>query len=141
MEAYAEYILTGNSETIKEIDHEVSLEYFRSEDTLFYKILAKCVFRKESVLSMKLMFINTLLGMLCFISTVFACTVAYKRLNDRNGDCSLIKIWKALILSTFGIFLLLPALIWKGNTFHEFHITFVYLYITLSQLLAYNGTY
>lgn len=46
MEAYAEYILV-NPANIKEINKEVNLEYFRSQDTLFYKILTKCVIRKK----------------------------------------------------------------------------------------------
>lgn len=45
MEAYSEYILRTNSETTKAIDKEVNLEYFRSEDTLFYKFLAECIVR------------------------------------------------------------------------------------------------
>lgn len=47
MEAYAAYILSKNTESPKEINKEVNLEYFRSEDTLFYKILAKCIIRKH----------------------------------------------------------------------------------------------
>lgn len=46
MEAYAEYILI-NSGSPKEINKEVKLDYFRSEDTLFYKILTKCIIRKN----------------------------------------------------------------------------------------------
>lgn len=46
MEAYAEYILTKSSENSKKISKEVNLEYFRNEDTLFYKILAKFMIRK-----------------------------------------------------------------------------------------------
>lgn len=77
--------------------------------------------------------------MLSFILAVFILTVLYKKRNDRSGKYSLVKIWKAIILSSFGIFLLLPSLIWKVNTFNDFHITFVYLYTTLCQLLAYTG--
>lgn len=77
--------------------------------------------------------------MFCFVSTIFLLTIVYKRKKNKNGNYSLVKIWKAIILSSFGVFLLLPSLIWKVNTFNEFHITFVYLYTTLSQLLAYTG--
>lgn len=66
----------------------------------------------------------------------------YKSMKvKQNNDFSLMKIWKAIILSSFGLFLLLPSLIWNEYTFEEFHITFVYLYTTLSQLLAYTGKF
>lgn len=45
MEVYTEYILTGNNETTKQLSKEVKLEYFRSEDTMFYKILIKVALR------------------------------------------------------------------------------------------------
>lgn len=46
MEAYAEYTLTTGNRHTKKFDKEVSLDSFRAEDTLFYKIVGKCIVRK-----------------------------------------------------------------------------------------------
>lgn len=139
MEAYTEYVLTGNNDNTKDIDKEINLEYFRSKDTVFYKILAKCFIRKIQLLNKETISKHLLSEIFCFISAIFSLTIIQKKLQKKNDDCSLIKMWKAMTLGSFGIFLLLPSLIWKGNSFHEFHITFVYLYTTLSQLLAYTS--
>lgn len=73
-----------------------------------------------------------------FSSTIFLLTFLYSRITQKC-NYSFVMTWKTIILSTFGIFLLLPSLIWNNNPVQEFHITFVYLYTILSQLLAYTG--
>lgn len=67
--------------------------------------------------------------------TVICNTLLRKK---RNTKTSLKIVLKAIILSNFGWFLLLPSLIWD-NSVQEFHLMFILLYTTLSQLLAYSG--
>lgn len=47
-------------------------------------------------------------------------------------------VLKTFTISSFGIFLLLPSLIWD-NSVQEVHLIVVTLYTTMSQLLAYTG--
>lgn len=47
-------------------------------------------------------------------------------------------IWKTITISSAGIFLILPSLIWD-TSLQETHIHVVVLYITLSQLIAYTA--
>lgn len=51
----------------------------------------------------------------------------------------LLEIWKCRTLSNFGVFLLLPSLIWGSRQMLENSLTFVILFTTLSELFGYGG--
>lgn len=49
------------------------------------------------------------------------------------------QVMKFITLSSFGIFLFLPSLIWEKFGTEEYHFLFVIIYTALSQLVAYTG--
>jgi hypothetical protein len=56
----------------------------------------------------------------------------------KKNPIDFITVWKSLTISSFGLFLLLPSLIWD-TSIQEVHLCVVSLYTTLSQLLAYTA--
>ncbi|XP_056632988.1 protein ARV1 isoform X1 [Diorhabda sublineata] len=83
------------------------------------------------------MSLNTILGFISYIIVTFSLTGIYSYLR-KTDKISLITVSKAVCLSSSGIFLILPSLIWDTQI-NEFHILFVSLYTTLSQLLAHKA--
>lgn len=83
------------------------------------------------------MILNTALGFSSFIIMAYLFTLFYSYLRKRDFT-PFVVICKAVTLSTCGTILLLPSLIWETHI-QEFHVLFVSLYTTLSQLLAYKG--
>lgn len=59
--------------------------------------------------------------------------------QNKSRDYNFLHVWKSMVLSSFGVFLFLPSLIWDDNPIADFHMIFVSLYTTLSQLIAYTG--
>lgn len=80
-------------------------------------------------------------GTSCFMLMIMLMTMLYintLKHRKKKVNVSLKIVWKAMILSNFGLLLLLPSLIWN-NALQEYHFPFVILYTTLSQLLVYTG--
>lgn len=137
MEAYSE--LMQNSPVYHDKDEEEKPflnEFEEIVDFLFYKL------SWNVALSKKVSFFNGFvlyyfLESLCFITVLYLLTRIYC-LFVQKIPISFVQIWKSLTVSGFGIFLLLPSLVWDTSV-QEFHLGVVSLYTTLSQLLAYTG--
>ncbi|KAG5873370.1 hypothetical protein JTB14_022973 [Gonioctena quinquepunctata] len=76
-------------------------------------------------------------GIAGFIISTYLLTKVYTYLHGKDG-ISLLSVFKAITLSSCGMFLLLPSLIWDKSV-HEFHMVFISLYTTLSQLIAHKA--
>ncbi|KAJ8945680.1 hypothetical protein NQ318_012398 [Aromia moschata] len=74
---------------------------------------------------------------LCFVVVIYLCTTVYTSFKNQRG-ISFVMVCKAVTLSSTGMFLFLPSLIWDLSV-HEYHSHFISLYTTLSQLLAYKA--
>lgn len=72
---------------------------------------------------------------------LYSLTIAYNKIYNVEKPYGklLLEIWRCRTLSNFGIFLLLPSLIWGSRRMLENSLTFVILFTTLSELLAYRG--
>uniref|UniRef100_A0AAR5QH63 Protein ARV n=1 Tax=Dendroctonus ponderosae TaxID=77166 RepID=A0AAR5QH63_DENPD len=83
--------------------------------------------------------LNTTLSYLCFVAVMYFLTVLYnKYLASRPYTPSqLALIVKTATLSSTGIFLQLPSIIWDMSLF-SYHLHFITLYTWLCQLLAYK---
>ncbi|KAF5270344.1 hypothetical protein FQR65_LT05532 [Abscondita terminalis] len=116
MEVYSEWIL------ISKKTHSIPPYVYSVGDVALYMLSFRIVFRS-----------------LCSLLIILLLTTTYNKIVKKpSNDWNFMKIvWKAMILANFGWFLLLPSLIWD-NSIQEFHLTFVSLYTTLSQLLAYT---
>lgn len=96
------------------------------------------MFTTKVLLSTYLYVTYLFLEMVVYISTIFMLTTFYNRILNDVANHSFVFIWKSIAISSFGLFLLLPSLMWNNNAFWDFHVIFVYLYTTLSHLLAYT---
>ncbi|KAJ8984696.1 hypothetical protein NQ317_004955 [Molorchus minor] len=83
------------------------------------------------------LFLTTTINTFCFVLTIYLCTVFYTLFGNRKR-ISFVTAGKTVTLSSTGLFLFLPSLIWDLSV-HDFHLHFVSLYTTLSQLVAYKG--
>ncbi|XP_050512210.1 protein ARV1 [Diabrotica virgifera virgifera] len=83
------------------------------------------------------MSLNTILGFISFLGVNYSLSVIYSYLRKRD-IIKFTTICKSVCLSSSATFLILPSLIWD-TYINEFHILFVSLYTTLSQLLAHRA--
>lgn len=74
---------------------------------------------------------------LSFLTIIYILTQCYC-IYKKCESISLIQIGKTVTLAHTSLFLLFPSLIWDLSV-HEYHIQFIFVYTTLSQLLAYRG--
>ncbi|CAH1975655.1 unnamed protein product [Acanthoscelides obtectus] len=81
--------------------------------------------------------LNITLSEVSFVLMIYLLTSLCSRVTAIEKT-SLIKICKAITLSSAGMFLLLPSLIWDLQV-HEYHLQFISLYTTLSQLIAHKA--
>lgn len=115
MEVYSEWI-----HIVKHKDnYKITYEY-ATTDVELYMLSFRVFFRS-----------------ICSLLIILALTAMYNLIKSQSIYKSFPIVWKAMVMSNFGSFLLLPSLIWD-NSLQEFHIVFVALYTTLSQLLAYT---
>lgn len=136
MEAYAE--LMQNRPIYHEKDEEKPFlnEFEEIVDFLFYKLSWNVALSKKVILIIQFI-LSYFLESLCFITVLYLLTRIYCFFVQKI-PISFVQIWKSLTVSGFGIFLLLPSLVWDTSV-QEFHLGVVSLYTTLSQLLAYTG--
>ncbi|KAJ8943696.1 hypothetical protein NQ314_009669 [Rhamnusium bicolor] len=80
---------------------------------------------------------NITINTLCFVMMIYIFTMIYSFLKYQ-ATISFLMIYKTVTLSSTGIFLFLPSLVWDISV-HEFHLHFITIYTTLSQLLAYKA--
>ncbi|KAK4883522.1 hypothetical protein RN001_006841 [Aquatica leii] len=115
MEVYSEWILTSKKK------YNTASYVYSAGDVQLYMLSLRVIFRT-----------------LCSLLIILLLTIVYNKIKKQSNSWGFLKtVWKAMILANFGWFLLLPSLIWD-NSIQEFHLTFVSLYTTLSQLLAYT---
>ncbi|XP_030752604.1 protein ARV1 [Sitophilus oryzae] len=127
LEAYSNMTLLNNSNVVQcdsQNQTEPSLKDFdvNVEDLKFY-----------------ILTINIGISFLCFVATTYLLTrIYYSYLNNnRKKAPSFILILKTITLASSSIFLQLPSVIWDLSVY-SYHLHFISLYITLSQLLAYK---
>ncbi|KAK9719780.1 Arv1-like family [Popillia japonica] len=125
IEAYYEWILKFPSNSIQNKSLEIldNIKEFTINDLIFYKIYI-------------LLFMQTL----SFIFVLYILTILYNKAYNMNKPYGklLLEIWKCRTLSNFGVFLLLPSLIWGSRQMLENSLTFVILFTTLSELFGYG---
>nr|CAH7745057.1 unnamed protein product [Callosobruchus chinensis] len=81
--------------------------------------------------------LNVTLSESSFVIMVYILTCLYTRFAS-VGIIPFEKVCKTITLSSSGMFLLLPSLIWDIQV-HEYHLQFISLYTTLSQLIAHKA--
>ncbi|KAJ8920496.1 hypothetical protein NQ315_005365 [Exocentrus adspersus] len=102
------------------------------EDFKFYILFIEILICKYFKLS-----ISSIQTTVCFVGVIYMLTTAFTFVR-RQMRIPLLKIYKMVTISSIGIFLFLPSLMWDMSV-HNFHLHFVSVYITLSQLLAYKA--
>nr|CAI5855488.1 unnamed protein product [Callosobruchus analis] len=81
--------------------------------------------------------LNVTLSEFSFVVMVYLLTCLYAKFTSVEV-MPFEKVCKTITLSSSGLFLLLPSLIWDIQV-HEFHLQFISLYTTLSQLIAHKA--
>ncbi|XP_017777830.1 PREDICTED: protein ARV1 [Nicrophorus vespilloides] len=120
METYSEWVVKFPPD----YKTPVVLHSYFTADFSYYKTFLKVASRAAS-----------------FFVVILILTVIYNLWTKKKNFKELFfDVWKCTILSSFGIFLLLPSLIWNIDVVHDYHHIFVSLYTTLSQLVAYTVT-
>ncbi|XP_018580025.1 protein ARV1 [Anoplophora glabripennis] len=81
--------------------------------------------------------VDMIMCTICFVVVIYLFTIIYTFLKKRAG-IPFLMICKMVTISSTGLFLFLPSLIWDTSV-HNFHLHFISIYTTLSQLLAYKA--
>ncbi|XP_019864672.2 protein ARV1 [Aethina tumida] len=127
METYTEWILVTQQKSREYLtpnEYNISNHYFNNiniylDDMKFYKLAI--------IVSLRL---------LAYIIFIYSLSKLYSVIKKRKVSFTL--ICKTVTLSNSGIFLLLPSIIWDLIV-QDINIQFVFLYTTLSQLIAYTA--
>lgn len=125
LESYSDWTIMNKESFLKNINNTISLSVqseVHLEDLRFYKGV-----------------LTVLIHTSCFTFYIHILTRMYTLYNQQPG-IPFILLMKAITLSKCSIFLTLPTLIWDINVY-EVHSHFIYIYSTLSQLLAYRGNF
>ncbi|CAG9855446.1 unnamed protein product [Phyllotreta striolata] len=125
LETYSDWIFLKESSSSRSLK-DLNSTLFQNKDLIY-----------QDDLKFYEMSIKTALGFSSFIIVAYFLTAGYSYLR-KTEPVTFKVIWKAVALSTCGSILLLPSLIWE-TYIQEFHVLFVSMYTTLSQLLAHKA--
>ncbi|XP_023021403.2 LOW QUALITY PROTEIN: ACAT-related protein required for viability 1 [Leptinotarsa decemlineata] len=122
IETYSNWIVTKGTSKFEVNDTKPYLQetYIYLDDFRFYK-----------------MSLILAIGTASFIILTYFLTKVHTYFYARE-HIGFTSVFKAITLSSCGMFLLLPSLIWDISV-HEYHMIFISLYTTLSQLIAHRA--
>ncbi|XP_066141937.1 protein ARV1 [Euwallacea fornicatus] len=86
--------------------------------------------------------LNSVFSYFSFVSLIYVLTLAFNKYFSiaKLEEVTFATIVKTMTLSSTGIFLQLPSIIWDISLYN-YHLHFITLYTSLSQLLAYRAIF
>ncbi|XP_066251407.1 protein ARV1 [Euwallacea similis] len=86
--------------------------------------------------------LNSVFSYFFFVFLIYALTVVFNKYfsTTKLKEVTFVTVVKTMTLSSTGIFLQLPSIIWDISLYN-YHLHFITLYTSLSQLLAYRAIF